>query len=69
MKLGDKVVNIGEELVDGVANEVEDFIEGTIQFVVPENITDKMNKDYIKSFFIELLPILMFIGYYNYYQC
>ena len=35
--------------------------------MLPDQVTSKLKKDYIKSIILELLPIVIFFAYYNYY--
>ena len=67
MHVGDDLLNLGENLIGDVADNTEDIVKGAIEFVLPGQLTENLKKDYIVSFVLEMLPILVFVMYYNYY--
>ena len=59
---------MGESILGGIVNNAEVIAEGAVELVLPDQVTSKLKKDYIKSFIVEILPIFLFVVYYNYYQ-
>lgn len=68
MNLGGGLVDMGENILGGIVNNAEVIAEGAVELVLPDKLTSKLKKDYIKSFIVEILPIFLFMIYYNYYQ-
>ena len=68
IKVGDKLINFGENLVGGIVDNAEAIAEGAVDLVLPDQISSKLKTDYIKSFIVEMLPIFIFVVYVFYYQ-
>lgn len=68
MNLGGGLIDMGENILGGIVNNAEVIAEGAVELVLPDQVTSKLKKDYIKSFIVEILPIFLFVMYYNYYQ-
>lgn len=68
LDVGGGLLNFGENIVGDLVNNAEAIAEGAVDLVLPDAVSGKLKKDYIKSYIIELLPILVFITYIFYYQ-
>ena len=67
LDVGGGLLNFGENIVGDLVNNAEAIAEGAVDLVLPDAVSGKLKKDYIKSYIIELLPILVFITYIFYY--
>ena len=69
IRSGDKILGATENIVGNIADNVEDLGMGLIELAGPEFLTKQIKKKYFGSLMKEYLPIMIFIMYYNYYQC